>query len=43
MTIVKLRGNRMNIIALSEQYEPMFWEHVNQDILHYFFFVYDWV
>ena len=33
----------MNIITLSEQYEPMFWEHVNQDILHYFFFVYDWV
>jgi len=32
----------MEIVSLSVVFEPIFWEHVNQDILHYFFFALDW-
>jgi len=29
-------------VPLELSYEHIFWEHVNQDILHYFFFAFDW-
>lgn len=32
----------MNIVLLEPVFEPIFWEQVNQDILHYYFFAYDW-
>lgn len=32
----------MNIVFLDPAFEPTFWEHVNQDIPHYYFFAYDW-
>lgn len=32
----------MEIVPLDAALEPLFWEYVNQDILHYFFFVLDW-
>lgn len=32
----------MKIAPLSPALEPKFWEHVNQDIPHYFFFALDW-
>ncbi len=33
----------MEILPLSPALEPKFWEHVNQDIPHYFHFVLDWI
>ena len=32
----------MEIVSLNTVHEPVFWKHVNQDIPHYFFFVFDW-
>jgi predicted GNAT family acetyltransferase len=32
----------MEIVSLSPALEPTFWEHVNQDLPHYYFFVHDW-
>ena len=32
----------MKIVSLSPALEPKFWEHVNQDIPHFFFFALDW-
>ncbi len=32
----------MEIVSLSPALEPIFWEQVNQDIPHYFFFALDW-
>ena len=32
----------MKIVPLSPALEPKFWEYVNQDIPHYFFFALDW-
>jgi len=32
----------MKIIPLEPASEPIFWEYVNQDIPHYYFFAYDW-
>jgi len=32
----------MKIVSLTPALEPSFWEHVNRDILHYFFFAVDW-
>jgi hypothetical protein len=32
----------MKIMPLSPVLEPKFWEHVNRDIPHYFFFALDW-
>lgn len=32
----------MEILSLEPALEPVFWEHVNQDIPHYYFFVFDW-
>ena len=32
----------MEIVFLNPALEPSFWEHVNQDIPHYFFFALDW-
>jgi len=32
----------MKIVSLEPAYEPIFWEHVNQDIPYYYFFAFDW-
>ena len=32
----------MEIVSLNTVHESIFWKHVNQDIPHYFFFVFDW-
>jgi predicted GNAT family acetyltransferase len=32
----------MEIVSLESALEPIFWEHVNQDIRHYYFFAFDW-
>lgn len=32
----------MEIVPLNPAFEPIFWNHVNQDIPHYFFFAFDW-
>jgi len=32
----------MRIVSLNRVFEPAFWQHVNQDIPHYYFFAYDW-
>jgi predicted GNAT family acetyltransferase len=32
----------MKIVPLGPRFEPSFWKHVNQDILHYYFFAFDW-
>jgi RimJ/RimL family protein N-acetyltransferase len=32
----------MEIVSLEPALEPIFWEHVNQDIPHYYFFAFDW-
>jgi len=32
----------MKIVSLAARLEPLFWEHVKQDIPHYYFFVFDW-
>jgi len=32
----------METVSLDTVHEPVFWKHVNQDIPHYFFFVFDW-
>jgi len=32
----------MEIVPLKPALEPIFWEHVNQDIPHYHFFAFDW-
>jgi len=32
----------MEIVSLVRAMEPIFWEHVNKDIPHYFFFALDW-
>lgn len=32
----------MEIVSLDPALEAAFWEHVNQDIAHYYFFAYDW-
>ena len=32
----------MEIVSLNRELEPTFWEHVNKDIPHYYFFAYDW-
>lgn len=32
----------MEIVSLNPALEATFWEHVNQDIPHYYFFAYDW-
>jgi len=32
----------MDIVSLEPSLEPIFWEYVNQDIPHYYFFAFDW-
>jgi predicted GNAT family acetyltransferase len=32
----------MDIVPLNLVFEPVFWQHVNRDIPHYFFFALDW-
>jgi len=32
----------MEIVFLELALEPLFWEHINQDIPHYYFFALDW-
>jgi len=32
----------MEIVSLNTAFEPIFWKHVNQDILNFFFFAFDW-
>ena len=32
----------MKIVSLRSIWEPTFWEHVNQNIPHYYFFAFDW-
>lgn len=32
----------MKIVPLEPTLEPIFWEYVNQDIPHYYFFAFDW-
>ena len=32
----------MRIVSLEPAFEPLFWEHVNQDIPYYYFFAFDW-
>ena len=32
----------MEIVSLVKTLEPIFWEHINKDIPHYYFFAYDW-
>lgn len=32
----------MKVVPLNPAFEPLFWERVNQDIPHYFFFAFDW-
>jgi len=32
----------MEIVPLEASSEPIFWEHVNQDIPYYYFFAFDW-
>jgi ribosomal protein S18 acetylase RimI-like enzyme len=32
----------MEIVHLNPAFEPIFWNHVNQDMPHYFFFAFDW-
>jgi predicted GNAT family acetyltransferase len=32
----------MKIVSLEPAYEPIFWQHVNQDIPNYYFFTFDW-
>lgn len=32
----------MKIIPLELALEPLFWEHINQDLPHYYFFAFDW-
>ncbi len=32
----------MEIVALNPALEPIFWEHVNQDVPHHYFFAHDW-
>jgi len=36
------KGPRMEIVSLVRTLEPIFWEHINRDIPHYFFFAFDW-
>jgi len=32
----------MEIVSLGHELEPIFWDHVKQDIPHYYFFAFDW-
>jgi len=32
----------MKVVPLESSLEPLFWETINQDIPHYYFFAYDW-
>jgi len=32
----------MTIVSLDSTLEPMFWNYVNQDTPHYYFFILDW-
>ena len=32
----------MKIVELNTELEPLFWEHVNRDLPHYYFFAHDW-
>ena len=32
----------MQVIALYDRWEKTFWDHVNEDLLNYYFFVFDW-
>ena len=32
----------MEVVSLNTDFEPVFWQNVNQDILHNFFFAFDW-
>ena len=32
----------MEIVSLAHELEPKFWDHVKQDIPHYYFFAFDW-
>lgn len=32
----------MELVSLTADWEAAFWEHINRDILHYFYFAYDW-
>jgi len=32
----------MKIVSLEPVFEPIFWEHVNQDLPYYYFFAFDW-
>ena len=34
---------RMKIVPLTSQHEPLFWQHVHQNIVQYFFYALDWV
>jgi GNAT superfamily N-acetyltransferase len=33
----------MKLIPLTSQHEPLFWQHVHQDIVQYFFYALDWI
>ena len=35
-------SSKLRVVALSEGLEPVFWAHVNKDLLDFHFFVYDW-
>jgi ribosomal protein S18 acetylase RimI-like enzyme len=35
-------SSKLRVVALAEGLEPVFWAHVNQDLLDFHFFIYDW-
>jgi len=37
-----VEGTSMEIVSLAHELEPIFWDHVKQDIPHYYFFAFDW-
>jgi len=34
--------SRMKVVSLDSDLEPLFWNYMNQDIPHYYFFILDW-
>jgi predicted GNAT family acetyltransferase len=32
----------IKIVTLTHSLEPIFWEHINKDVPHYYFFAFDW-
>jgi len=37
-----VEGTSMEIVSLGRALEPTFWDHVRQDVPHYYFFAFDW-